>query len=497
MKKLLFVALAVLTIMSCQKNVDETAALQDVSFEAIALTPDVGLKAGNDVIDCKNDVPDYAAALISVGGVDTWYYPALFTLDSKLYTQSIKLPVGTYTVKEFFLYKNVVGTTGYEAGDNIVFATPLTGTQYAEYVSKPTTFTFPVEAFKKAQINIEVLCFQDHQYTSFGFNWFAVTEIVVREQCFFGDICFKHYDDYKDSHYANQAGGLKIDMPAIFRIDAYKNGQPLPAPYFSFTNDNEAAGWGVGAPVCVTYPDNLSVTETFTFELWIYVATGNTFGFVKFHTWTFKDAEMIEDQNNLPNDGVVDFVLGNCNLSAPDLQLAPYMNLPQTCTYQITGFNAPNSYVLATLAAFGTGYDISAGNCASYCGDEANSIYIGTTYPMNVYSSLYLPQAPAYIAGAFQWAKINWIINHLYMFPGYGWQDIQAATWMLQTPVKWDGLPQNGFPYTYANMTIAQAMVAGAANQGNFIPLPGGWACVIFASPQGQTIQTMFCLVDP
>ncbi len=72
------------------------------------------------------------------------------------------------------------------------------------------------------------------------------------------------------------------------------------------------------------------MTKYFTVDLYIYVKVGAIFDYVWFHQWTFADDEMIVP---LPpaSDGVVDFVLGNCNLTDPDLQLAPYMNLPATC----------------------------------------------------------------------------------------------------------------------------------------------------------------------
>ncbi len=305
--------LIAVALLSCQKEKTDPVTEQEVTFTATLVTPDVGLKSTTDVIPCKSDVPDYAA--VKINGL--WYYPALFTLDGQLYTQAIKFPVGVYTVQEFFLYKNVGGTTAYDDGDIVVFATPLAGTLYAEFVSTPLEFTFTVEAFKKAQVEIQVLCFQDHLYTNFGFMWFHITEIIVREMCFFGDICLNGNggeppawipSDYAGSLYA--VNGLQEDEVAIFQVKVYKNGVLLPPPYDVFSNES---WYGIGAPLCVVYPDNLSLVEVFTFEIWVYVKTLSGFGYQLYHTFTVTDAELWVTGP----DGVIDFAIGTCS---PDSQ---------------------------------------------------------------------------------------------------------------------------------------------------------------------------------
>jgi hypothetical protein len=117
---------------------------------------------------------------------------------------------------------------------------------------------------------------------------------------------------------------------------------------------------------------------------------------------------------------------------------------------------------------------------------------------MNVFSSLYLPAVPEYISSAFQWDKINWLMNHLDWFDGYEWYDVQAALWKLANFPVWDGQPANGGIPAWTDMPIAQDMLNMANTYGeNYLPLPGGYAAVIFASPDGQQIQTQFILVDP
>ena len=89
-------------------------------------------------------------------------------------------------------------------------------------------------------------------------------------------------------------------------------------------------------------------------------------------------------------------------------------------------------------------------------------------------------------------------MNHLDWFPGYEWYDVQAALWKLANTVVWDGQAAPGGIPAWDDLPIAQDMLDLAnANGEGFIPLPGGYAAVIFASPDGQQIQTQFVVVDP
>jgi hypothetical protein len=197
-------------------------------------------------------------------------------------------------------------------------ATPTSTSLYKDYVSDPVALDFEVNDFQKAEIPIDVLCFQDNLYEGFGFDWFQVTEIVIREQCFFGDICLNGNPykpgDFAGSDYAGQINGLQEDMPAIFEIRAFFDGNQIPGSPFS-----NLSWLGEGAPLCAEYPDNLGVDgEEFTFELWILVKNDlGGFDYVLYHTWTFEDDETIP----AGQDGIVDFVVGDCNLIPADLNL--------------------------------------------------------------------------------------------------------------------------------------------------------------------------------
>ena len=479
MKKLTLLTILLAAVLFGCKKEDTAPATQDVVFTAQTMSTD-GLKSSN------SQTADYAKVTIS----GTTYYPEVFYLDGNTYTQSIKLPVGTYTVTEFLLMDD--NNTPDDMSDDIILkATPMSGSTYADFVSTPLPFDFTVEAFKKAEIQIEVLDFEAANYQEFGFVWFNAQENTVREQLFFGDICVKHPDDYAGSLYANQTNGVQVDMPAIFRIDVYQNG----TFFKSYNNEYHADGsdwFGEGDPLHVLYNDRDGETDNFEFKLYILVADGNGFSYKLFHTWTFSDDQTIDDGG----DGVVDFVLGNCQTTDADLTLPPYMNLPQTLSYTITNVPATSGegYFDADIQGVPAGYDIQDGTWPAYCGDYATLIQSGTTYTMDVYSSLYPDDIPTFPhTNKDNYDKVNWLINHLDNYPTHTWDDVQAFIWKMVTD--WDG-NNSGYVGNWADHPVAQTMYADAmANGTGFVPLPGQYAMVVLA--QGNTIQLQIILVDP
>lgn len=505
MRKLLILVLVSVLVFGCKKDEQTTpvTSQQEVSFAANLVDPGAGLKDWECKVDINGDLlePDYAKVII--GGVTYW--PQVFRIDGVLYTQNIKLDIPdngnstTYMLTEFVLYDDG-GTTEASlpgADDQIVMGTPAMGSDYEVYITESYQFEYEltVTAFEKAEYQIEVLCFQDDEWDMFGFDWFVIDEIVIREQCFFGDICIKSLDEYANSPYVNQSTGIQLDMPALMELKVFgPDGNQV--PYSPFTNNTSAANYGVGSPLCIQYPDNLNVDdETFTVELWIMVADGDDasgFAYNLFHTWTFDDEEMIPDGD----DGIVEIVLGECNLMGTDLQLVPYQNLPPSCKLVTGSSYAPGplgTYFDVTLYDIGPGYDIGNNTYGVYCGEQSVYINLNTTYdPAYVYGSIEpLP------SGTFQQQFVdnidqaNWLMNNLENYPGYTWVDIQYALWMILdagATIPHDGLG----PVTQ----IANDMIADAASYGDgYLPLPGGWAAVIFDC--GTEVQVIFTFVDP
>jgi hypothetical protein len=228
--------------------------------------------------------------------------------------------------------------------------------------------------------------------------------------------------------------------------------------------------------------------EEFKFELWILVKVGAGFDFKLFHTWLFMDAQLIP----AGTDKVVDFVLGSCNLSNTDLQLAPYMNLPGVCDLTVGDANpTKGTYLDVTLSGIPTGFDIENGVYGVYCANQGSYINYNTLYlNMGVYSSL-LPQllpSGIEVKAKDNLDMVNWLMNHLDNYTGETMADIQNAVWTILDDAPATGL---GTPSALAIQMADDAL----ANGNNYVPLPGGWAAVVFF--KAPDIQLLFTVVDP
>jgi hypothetical protein len=498
---MLFATVLLIFIMpSCKKDQPSNSSLStyDVQFDINSVTQNGTFKStATDTIICDTGLlASYVVYKMDGGPFDTI---PVFYIGNTPWTNTIKLTAGPHVLDEFIVYSD--NNTPGKGDDIVIWATPHTGSAWAGYVTTPLDQTFTVVTDKKNSIKMDVVCFQPSAFSKFGFTYFSLNQITIRQQWFFGDFCIKDASQYSGSDYTHQPNWVSsgyIDAPAIFRIDVLRNG----VLQNSFTNDDAAHQYG--NKVSVTYGDIMNQVDPFTFNLYILVRQGTAFNFVLFNTWTFNDI------SNIPkgSDNVTDFVLGSCYdpSNPPQLILAPYINLPPTATYTIT-YNgsytyAPGSlgeYVDATLTNVPTGYVFGNGTYASDCADHQTLIYIGQSYNMNVYSSLYPSLLPSFAQSqAGKWSKINWVFNHLNYFSGYHWYDLQQLIWLYDEDT-WNGLADGGVP----NLTaMATTMKQQADEYGaNYVPSPGGYAAIIFIEvntpPDTPLIQTMLIQYDP
>jgi len=172
---------------------------------------------------------------------------------------------------------------------------------------------FTVEAFYKKQIAIDVLCYEDLEYDNFGFTWFEFNDVRIERQCFFGDVCVQNFDDFIDTPY----DVIQFDMPALFQIEVYKMVDGLPVWLKTFDNYDI-----VGDCMEVYWPNRLAEVEDFHFVLSVELPGGLT----PVHTWMFQDDNCPETNvpQNPVDDGVVEFVIGECNLTPTDYPFPPY-----------------------------------------------------------------------------------------------------------------------------------------------------------------------------
>lgn len=311
----IFIGILILTaVFGCKKWDQNTAVQQpEVVFSIVEVDPQENNKS-TESWECPTDENGYLleSAIAEVVINDITYTPAVYRMNGKLYTKAIKLdalPNETkiYTVTRFVL-KSADGT--------IVMADPEKSSAYSQYVGNAVPFTFEINGFSKVETGVDVVCFLPENYKLYGFDWFSIDETVIREKCFFGDICINP-SDYVNSDYENQSTGLQVDMPAIVKIVVKKDG--VEVENSPFTNASDEMGWGLGQPLCVQYPDDLNIEgEEFTFDLNILVADdqGN-FVYQLFHTFTATDDGPL-DVTDYNNDGIVDFVLGDCVYNDPD-----------------------------------------------------------------------------------------------------------------------------------------------------------------------------------
>ena len=482
MKRLfLFTAVAAMIFSSCTQDLPgpDVNTPREVSFNT---SGDGLLKSEGD---CSLDA-DYA--VIQIDGVI--YNAATFVVNDVLYTQAIKLPPAQYTLEMFTLW-NDNDTPGDDSDDIMVSAAPHEGAPFADMVINPLDLVFDVQAFLKVEIEIGVLCYEESEHGEFGFVWFQPVKTHVKQKWFFGDFCTKFFEDYTGSDYEGQTNGLQIDMPALYEIEVMHNGISQ-GTYSNLGSLGEA-------PLSVPYVDDPDQVDNYEFRLSVLVKVGEGFEYKYFGSFTFSDDEDITTDIGIgPGaDGVYDFVIGNCLVTSADFALAPYMNLPTSGTLVIGNGTAPSpnegAYFDVKMTGIGSGYDFAEDTWfGSYCFDRNVGIGTGTSYTVDVYSSLYPELMPANMNDK-EWDRVNWLINHVDQFPGWLWSDFQQAMWILEDPT-WTGAALGGVPEKTA---MTDTMVAAAvANGDGYLPLPGGWAAVSFNN-QGQPIQTIFIIVDP
>jgi hypothetical protein len=303
-------------VVSCQKDEAEKPVMQqDVSF-GIDIVDQTGFKSTPDCqVDENGNLLVPTVAEVEIDGVT--YYVDVFYVDGKYYTQAFKLGVddNPYTVSKFVLW--TLNPTVDPVNAKIVMAAPEAGSEYEGFVSMTVPFDVTVNGFEKLEVAIEVICFLPSEYDKFGFIWFEITEIVVREFCFFGDVCAND-DPYKPSDFAGSAYaalGLAVDMHAIYQIRVFDaDGDPYPAAGENvFSNALDPTN-----PLCVQFADKIRVTEeSYTFELWVLVPPAFTYEYFA----TFDVVESATGVWSILYNGVdalndynaVDFAIGSCS----------------------------------------------------------------------------------------------------------------------------------------------------------------------------------------
>ena len=224
------------------------------------------------------------------------------------------------------------------------------------------------------------------------------------------------------------------------------------------------------------------------------------------------------------NDGVFEFVVGNCVATPTDMLFPPYTNLPTTVTMDLVnngwlGTTPPATgdkhYWKMTLSDFlptGT-YDIPEGDeLEAWCGDRTAGIDAIEYEDVLVFSSLdpasLMPDPVNWVLDDDKLLQMNYLANHFLQsgidpygtltpaggtYPGDG-TTIQRAIW---------GVTNNGAGYFPPSQSLALEMSTAALNPANYTNyhiLPGGNMFVLFFAPDdlgGYDIQLILFMVDP
>lgn len=351
--RILTVSLMLMAIIlfSCKKDKEEQASNQEVSFEATQIKPDGGKKSTSTFdVQCSETEPSNAHIVID--GVP--YDPSVYRVDGILYTQAIKLAPESYTVTQFFLYKDL-GTPGYDAADLIIMATPEEGSPYAVYTTPALPYDFTVSAFAKAQVPMQVLCFKPEAYIDFGFGWFTIGEVILREANFFGDICIANPALYAGSIYATN--GVNVDEVAVTQVIVKRNDVEVPNSPF-----NNMASYGAAAPLKVQYPDYVGQVDNYTFELqvWVPSATPGIFAWQTYDILNTTDATPL---SGIGMQGVFDYAIGTCSPNSTNIYtwLAPLVVPPVVTAGFVSGGTKKGNARWRNLRLDGRGWELAVG----------------------------------------------------------------------------------------------------------------------------------------
>ena len=215
-----------LLFTACKKDQPSNPGNQTAELEFVIQQTDFGsLKSTREEVPQCDDQWSMDYVVFNFNG--TPYTSPVFLVDGELLTQAVKVVLGqdvgsgVYQLTNFLVYHDVTGN-GKSDDDLLLRAAPAPGSTYHHLMVNKLNLDVTVEAFKKHQVIIDVLCFEELFYDNFGFTWFELNDVRIERQCFFGDICVDDFGPYAGSYYASQSGGLQMDMPAIMQIKTYK-----------------------------------------------------------------------------------------------------------------------------------------------------------------------------------------------------------------------------------------------------------------------------------
>ena len=99
----------------------------------------------------------------------------LFLFNGSYLSESLSLPEGDYQLTEFFVLNDL---------EEVLYATPVEGSELAEFVDNPLPIDFSIEAGSLATIQPEVISVEERLPSDFGYITFGFDVITVFEKTF-------------------------------------------------------------------------------------------------------------------------------------------------------------------------------------------------------------------------------------------------------------------------------------------------------------------------
>lgn len=168
LQHLIVLAITILFCSGCNKNENPRVEMQQYVVFSVSQIDPLLLKDAGDV-ECQLDtngslkIPTVAEVIIN----DTTYYPSIYYLNEKLYTQAIKLVLPHAAETSF----NITWFALLEAiGGDTIMATPVSGSYYAAYVTASVDFDISIIPFEKTEVPVDVLCYLTETFQLFGFS---------------------------------------------------------------------------------------------------------------------------------------------------------------------------------------------------------------------------------------------------------------------------------------------------------------------------------------
>ncbi|MCB2208392.1 MAG: hypothetical protein KQH67_08840 [Bacteroidetes bacterium] len=406
MKKIfLLLMMTAVVLTGCKKNETPQAdqATGEVEFNITNIMDEGSRVEIPNIPDCDLEaVADYAVVAITDGTDPIPGSPFTMAISDigDLMTDVLKLAPGTYYVTSFEVFTS---------DDVKIWAAPLEGSFYADFMNIPLNVEFTVVAYQKAGVEVEVLCYDETVADEFGFTWFDIDKVVLKDVCLFGDICLTQFpgvDNWTDYGYSGE-----FDMPALFQVELYKNGTLL-ATYSNFevVNDVIVPNDPLEA-LCIQYPDALEVDgEEFDLVLSVLQPDGNGgFALHEWYTFEWTDDAQQDGNLNFGDDNVIDFYIGDCFNDATPPDYAWPESCPPCFTqgYEINtdGWYDQNNgwYGIVTQTASGTdGITSSEGSWHAIFEEDTDSApYTSFCGNLDTWTGNWFAQTDVYL-------DINW-----------------------------------------------------------------------------------------